>query len=88
MKLPLQKTKRTEFGSCCKELKDAMTVPPNSLFHVSKWGVLYLTVGYVQAEQGLGWMDQAVIFCPFCGKHLQTREEIRLQGRQAPGAPQ
>ncbi len=65
-----------------------MTVPPNSLFHVSEWNVLCMTVGYVQAEQGLGWMDQAVIFCPFCGKHLQSREEIRLKGMQGPGAPQ
>ena len=86
MKIPFMKTQPTDLGSCCKELRDAMTVPPNSLFHVSEWGVLYLTVGYVEAEQGLGWMDQAVIFCPFCGKHLQSRDEIRSKAVQ--GNPQ
>ena len=33
----------TNFGSCCKDLKDAMTTPPNSFFRVEKDnGVLYL----------------------------------------------
>jgi hypothetical protein len=81
-------TPLSEFGSCCKELTDAMTVPPNSLLRVSEWGVLYLTVGFIQSDQGLGWMDQAVIFCPFCGKRLQSREEIRLKGLNSPGATQ
>jgi len=88
MKLPFMKTQPTEFGSCCKDLKDAMTVPPNSLVRVSEWGVLYVTVGYVQSGEGLGWMDQAVIFCPFCGKRLQSRDEIRLKGLHAPTTPQ
>ena len=64
------------FGSCCKDLKDAMTFPPNSFFFVEKNNVLYLTVGYAQTDKGPGWFDQAVIFCPFCGKQLQTKEEI------------
>jgi len=68
----------TEFGSCCKELKDAINAPPNSLLRATEWGVLYMTVGYVQSDEGLGWMDQVVMFCPFCGKQLQSREEIRL----------
>jgi hypothetical protein len=88
MRLPFLDRQPTEFGSCCKDLKDAMTVPPNPLFRVSEWGVLYLTVGYVQSDDGLGWMDQAAIFCPFCGKRLQSREEIRLKGLQAPTFPQ
>ncbi|WP_148665385.1 hypothetical protein [Sulfurifustis variabilis] len=64
------------FGSCCKDLSDAMKQPPSSFFFVEKNQVLYLTVGYVQTEKGPGWFDQAVIFCPFCGKQLQSREEI------------
>jgi hypothetical protein len=66
-----------EFGSCCKDLKDAMTVPPTSLFRVEESGVLYLTIGYAQTPQGVGWLDQALIFCPFCGAQIQDREEIR-----------
>jgi hypothetical protein len=64
------------FGSCCSELKDAMQSPPNSSFRVEENGVLYFTVGYVETEQGPGWFDQAVIFCPFCGKQLQSKDEI------------
>src|SRR5688572_13201188 len=35
-------------------------VERNSLFRVEENGVLYLAVGYVQTEQGAGFMDQAV----------------------------
>ena len=69
------------FGSCCKDLSDAMKQPPNSFFFVEKNNVLYLTVGYAQTEKGPGWFDQAVIYCPFCGKQLQSREEIAKKAR-------
>lgn len=62
---------------CCKDLADAMTGPPNSFFRVEDNNVLYLTVGYVQTPEGTGWFDQAVIFCPFCGKQLQHKDGIR-----------
>ncbi len=65
-----------QFGSCCKNLADAMTSPPNSFYFVSENEVLFQTVGYVQTEDGPGWFDQAVLFCPFCGKQLQSEEEI------------
>jgi hypothetical protein len=64
------------FGECCIELADAMRQPPNSFFRVEDNGVLYLTVGYIQMDQKFGFFDQAVLFCPFCGTELQTREEI------------
>jgi hypothetical protein len=67
---------------CCKDLADAMTGPPNSFFRVEENDVLYLTVGYIQTEQGTGWFDQAVIFCPFCGKQLQDRDEIRRKSSE------
>jgi hypothetical protein len=64
------------FGTCCKELADALSEPPNSFFHTADNGVLYLTVGYVVTKEGPGFFDQAVLFCPFCGRQLQTREEV------------
>jgi hypothetical protein len=66
------------FGACCRDLNDAMTSPPQSLFRVEENGVLYLTVGYTPTEQGVAWFDGAVIYCPFCGKQLQDRGTIRL----------
>lgn len=66
-----------EFGTCCKDLEHAMNEAPNSFFRVESNGVLYLTVGYIQTEQGPGFFDQAVLFCPFCGAQLQTLEMIK-----------
>jgi hypothetical protein len=65
-----------KFGTCCKDLGDAMSSPPQSLFRVEDNGVLYLSIGYAETNEGLGWFDQAVLFCPFCGRQLQDRETI------------
>jgi len=67
------------FGTCCQELKDAMdtTKVPNSFFLIGENGVFYQTVGYVNTEKGPGFFDQAVIFCPFCGKKLQDKDVIK-----------
>jgi hypothetical protein len=48
-----------------------------STFQVTEDGVLQLSVAYIETPQGLAWMDQAVLFCPFCGKPLQDKETIR-----------
>jgi hypothetical protein len=49
---------------------------PQSFFRVEPNGVLYLTVGYQRTEEGTGWFDQPVLFCPFCGQSLQAREAV------------
>ena len=64
------------FGSCCDDLKKCMA-QPNALIRVTDEKALFLTIGYVQTEQGVGWFDHAVIYCPFCGKQLQDRDELR-----------
>lgn len=69
-------SKSSEFGSCCKDLKDAMTLPKHSFFQKAESGVLYMAVGYVETEEGTGTFEQAVIFCPFCGTKLQERDLI------------
>ncbi|HSF25382.1 MAG TPA: hypothetical protein VLE20_14250 [Blastocatellia bacterium] len=68
-----------DFGTCCTDLADAFDGVPNSFFRVEENGVLYLTVGYVQTENGPGFFDQAVLFCPFCGTKLQDAEQIRAR---------
>ena len=42
------------FGDCCKDLGDAFLQPPNSFFRIEDNGVLYLTVGFLETEQGPG----------------------------------
>ena len=61
-----------------------MTIPQQKFLRVSEQGVLYLTVGSIETEQGTGWMDQAVLFCPFCRATLQTKEDILLKARSTP----
>jgi len=72
-----------DFGACCKDLRDAMTGVPESFFRIEGNGVLYLSVGYVQTERGPGFFDQAVKYCPFCGRQLQTAEEIASRAADA-----
>jgi glucose/arabinose dehydrogenase len=64
------------FGDCCGELRDALNGSFNRLIAESD-GTLFVTVGWIQSEDGVGWFDSAVLFCPFCGARLQTAEEIR-----------
>ena len=72
---------KKKFGSCCKDLKNAINTPPNSFFMVEDNGILYLTIGYVNTEEGPGFYDQAVIFCPFCGEKIQDKAEIAKKTR-------
>ena len=69
------------FGNCCAYLHDALTTPPEKLFRVEANGVLYLAIGYANTDQGVGWFDQAVLFCPFCGSSLQSRGEIQRRSQ-------
>ena len=69
-----------KFGTCCKDLADAMTLPAEKFFRVEANGVLYLTIGYMPTDQGPGFYDQAVVFCPFCGKQLRSKEGIAAPG--------
>lgn len=72
------------FGSCCKDLKDAILGVPESFFRVDdESGVFYLTVGYVNTEKGPGYFDQAVLYCPFCGASLQASEQVFNAAAQA-----
>ncbi len=65
------------FGQCCDDLQETLTGDFNRLFHTDERGVLRVAVGYVVVEGGqVGWFDNALLFCPFCGTELQTRAEI------------
>ena len=67
------------FGNCCKDLADCIHELPNSMFRVEESGVLYLTVGYTTTQEGTGWFDHAVFFCPFCGKRLQDPKLVEAR---------
>jgi hypothetical protein len=70
------------FGSCCGELKDAMSGEEfEPLLTVGDDGVLYMSVGLIDLEQEdePGMVDHPIFFCPFCGAKLQTVEEVRAK---------
>jgi hypothetical protein len=70
-------------------MSDALTLPEQRILFVQEGtGVLFLTVGSVKTDRGIGWFDQAVLFCPFCGTQLQTRDEIKLATTQIPEGDQ
>jgi hypothetical protein len=64
------------FGTCCDDLRVAVSEVPRSFFRTEENGVFYLAVGYMPTQDGPAFFDQAVLFCPFCGVALQTKEEI------------
>ncbi len=70
-----------EFGSCCAELKDAMSGGEfEPLITVSEDGILYMSVGLVDLEEDEpGMVDHPLFFCPFCGARLQTVDEVRAK---------
>lgn len=69
------------FGSCCAELKDAMSGEEfEPLITVSEDGILYMSVGLVDLEEEEpGMVDHPLFFCPFCGTRLQSVEEVRAK---------
>ncbi|HHU14585.1 MAG: hypothetical protein KBI41_11060 [Kiritimatiellae bacterium] len=70
-----EKVHRGEFGTCCKDLADCLK-QPNALIRKQEDGRLFLTIGYMETDQGTGWFDHAVIYCPFCGSKLQDRKAL------------
>ena len=65
-----------EFGSCCNDLKDALTSVPQSSFWTDEHGILYLTVGRKQTSHGPEFYDAAVLHCPFCGTEIQSKAAL------------
>jgi hypothetical protein len=67
------------FGSCCTELKEAMSGEQfEPLITVGDDAVLYMSVGLLELEDDEpGMVDHPIFFCPFCGKQVQTAEDVR-----------
>lgn len=66
-----------DFGKCCEDLNNAMNDLPEPTIRVDENGLLYLTVGYSESDEGIEFYDQALIYCPFCGTKLQDPEKIK-----------
>ena len=59
------------FVPCCKDMAVAMSFPAGRHFFVED-GVLKLTVAKTTLEGGgEGVLENAIRFCPFCGKPAQ-----------------
>jgi hypothetical protein len=76
----------SQFGTCCEGLKDALTSEDfEPLFAVDEAGVLYMSVGLLDAEgdDEPNMVDHPMYFCPFCGTKLQTEEEVEAKANAA-----
>ncbi len=73
------------FGKCCDELKEVLGSEDfDPLFAVGEDGVLYMSVGVVDMEEGeVNMVDHPVFFCPFCGTKVQTPEEVEAKAGAA-----
>jgi hypothetical protein len=70
------------FGSCCVELKEAMSGQDfEPLIVEGPDGILYMSVGIVdlEDEDEPGMVDHPLLFCPFCGTRVQTIEEVQAK---------
>lgn len=71
-----------KFTACCTELREAMSgeefEPLITLGEDD--GVVYMSVGLIDMEDDEpGMVDHPLFFCPFCGKRVQTAEEVRAK---------
>ncbi len=69
------------FGSCCEDMKSVLEADEfDPLIAVADNGILYMSVGMLEAEDDeANVIDHPILFCPFCGKHIQTIEEIEAK---------
>jgi len=76
------------FGSCCEDLEEAMSGAEfEPLITVGSDDVLYMSVGQIELEDDEpGLVDHPMFYCPFCGKELQTVEEVRAKTGETNGA--
>ena len=75
------------FGSCCTELREAMTGEDfEPLITEGSDEVLYMAVGLIDLEEEdePGMVDHPMFFCPFCGTRLQTAEEVQAKAEADP----
>ncbi|MET3757745.1 hypothetical protein ABID08_005126 [Rhizobium binae] len=60
---------------CCDSLKGVVAELPEpaapTVYRADN-GVTMMVVGLVRTEEGLGYLDQAILHCPFCGTKLQA----------------
>ncbi|QJX07167.1 MULTISPECIES: hypothetical protein [Rhizobium] len=64
---------------CCNSLKgvvEDLPEPAAPTVYRADNSVLMMVVGLVQSEEGLGYLDQAIMHCPFCGTKLQDANAI------------
>ncbi|MBY3064959.1 hypothetical protein HFO63_26875 [Rhizobium laguerreae] len=64
---------------CCDSLKGVVAdllEPAAPTVYRADNGVLMMVVGLVQSEEGLGYLDQAIMHCPFCGTKLQDAKAV------------
>ncbi len=64
---------------CCDTLKSVVAELPEPAaptIYRADSRVMMMVVGLAQTKEGLGYLDHAIMHCPFCGTKLQDAEAI------------
>ena len=64
---------------CCDTLKSVaaeLPEPAAPIIYRADNGVMMMVVGLAQTEEGLSYLDHAILHCPFCGTKLQDAKAI------------
>jgi hypothetical protein len=69
------------FGSCCDAMKEVLESKEfDPLLAVAEDGVLYMSIGMLEADDGAAnVIDHPIFFCPFCGTQVQTEEQVEAK---------
>jgi hypothetical protein len=75
------------FSECCSDMQHAVSHGATRLLRVEENGVFYMAVGMAvgvaETPDGLGWFDQAILFCPFCGVQREDLDQTAASIREA-----
>jgi hypothetical protein len=66
-----------KLGTCCADMAAAIHHEATPLIRTESNGVIFLAIGALETPDGVGWLEHAILFCPFCGTRLQTREQVQ-----------
>jgi len=65
---------KSQFGDCCQDLKDAMTVQGKSLFHVETNGVLFMALAIYKQTAVLVGMRERSFSVRFAVQKFRTEK--------------
>jgi hypothetical protein len=64
---------------CCDALRGVVAEIPEPAaptIYRADDGAMVMVVGLAQTEEGIGYLEQAIEYCPYCGTKLQDAKSL------------